>query len=441
MTTQSTRPPFPSDPQLPQPTVGAFRRVPRTGVIFVMGEAGRLGYKYSAESSSNPGEDDWCNLGQGMPETGPLPGSPPRTTAVPIAVDDQEYAPVAGITELREAIADYYNRTYRRGLPSQYTAENVAVSGGGRTALTRAAAALGQINLGHFLPDYTAYEELLDVFRLFSPIPILLEGERQYDFSVRDLRREILGRGLGAILMSNPCNPTGKHVRGEELGAWVDVARELDCTLLMDEFYSHYLYGVPGTAPMESAARHVDDVNADPVVIFDGLTKNWRYPGWRVTWTVGPRDVIDAVASAGSFLDGGGSKPMQRAAIPLLAGDLVERETAAIHRTFARKRQIMLEGLRRLGVTIDVPPEGTFYVWGSVANLPTPLADGMSFFRAALEQKVITVPGQFFDVNPGKRRAGRASRFARHVRFSFGPSEEVCVRALARLEKLVGSMR
>jgi N-succinyldiaminopimelate aminotransferase len=437
MTTQSTPPPVAGDLQVEGPSKGAFRRVPRTGVIFVMGEAARLGYTYSAE----PGEHDWCNLGQGMPETGALPGSPARTTAIPISVDDQEYAPVAGISELREAIAEFYNRTYRRGRPSQYTAENVAVSGGGRTALTRAAAALGQINLGHFLPDYTAYEELLDVFRLFSPIPILLEGERQYDFSVRDLRREILGRGLGAILMSNPCNPTGKHVRGEELGAWVDVARELDCTLLMDEFYSHYLYGVPGTAPMESAARHVEDVNADPVVIFDGLTKNWRYPGWRVTWTVGPRDVIDAVASAGSFLDGGGSKPMQRAAIPLLQGDLVEQETAAIQRTFARKRQLMLEGLRRLGVTIDVPPEGTFYVWGSVANLPTPLADGMSFFRAALEEKVITVPGQFFDVNPGKRRAGRASRFARHVRFSFGPSEEVCTRALGRLEKLVGSLR
>src|SRR5512142_1768811 len=120
---------------------------------------------------------------------------------------------------LREAIAGLYNRLYRRGLPSQYTAENVAVSGGGRMALTRAAAALGQINLGHFLPDYTAYEELLDVFRLFSPIPILLEAERGYAFGVGDLRREIQGRGLGAILASNPCNPTGKHIRDEELAA------------------------------------------------------------------------------------------------------------------------------------------------------------------------------------------------------------------------------
>ncbi len=430
------RPPLPSDPQdltAAGPPQGAFRKVPRTGVIYVMGEAARLGYTYNPD----PGEDDWCNLGQGMPETGPLAGAPPRCEAVSISVGDQEYAPVAGLLELREAIAALYNRLYRRGLPSQYSAENVAVSGGGRTALTRAAASLGQINLGHFLPDYTAYEELLDVFRLFSPIPILLEGERQYDFSVRDLRREIMGRGLGAILASNPCNPTGKHIRGEELGAWVNVGRELDCSLLFDEFYSHYVYGLPGPAPMESAARYVEDVNEDPVVIFDGLTKNWRYPGWRVTWTIGPRDVIDAVASAGSFLDGGGSKPMQRAAIPLLSPEHAEQETAAIQRAFGKKRQLMLEGLRRLGVTVDAVPEGTFYVWGSVANLPSGLNDGMSFFRAALEHKVITVPGQFFDVNPGKRRAGRASRFARHVRFSFGPSEEVCARALGRLERLV----
>src|SRR5262249_16203810 len=68
---------------------------------------------------------------------------------------DEEYAPVAGIWELREAIASHYNRTYRRGMPSQYSAENVAISGGGRASLTRAAASLGLINLGHFLPDYT----------------------------------------------------------------------------------------------------------------------------------------------------------------------------------------------------------------------------------------------------------------------------------------------
>src|SRR6185369_16740904 len=112
--------------------------------------------------------------------------------------------------------------------------------------------------------------------------------------------------------------------------------------------------------------------------------------------------------------------------------------TAAIQQAFSRKRRVMIDGLRAAGVAIDAEPEGTFYVWGSVANLPPELSDGQAFFRAALEHKVITVPGEFFDVNPGKRRAGRASRYKNHVRFSFGPSEATVVRALERLRQMIG---
>jgi len=411
----------------------AFRPVPRTGVIFVTTEAQKRGFR--------TGHPDWCNLGQGQPETGPLPGAPSRVHSVAIDVDDQEYAPIPGIWELREAIAGLYNRLYRRGIPSKYSAENVSVSGGGRAALTRAAASLGHVNLGHFLPDYTAYEELLDIFKAFTAIPILLEGERGYAFSIDDLRREVHGRGLAALLLSNPCNPTGKHIRGDELARWVAMSRELDCSLLIDEFYSHYLWsdgaGAGSPIAVESAARYVEDVDRDPVVLFDGLTKNWRYPGWRVTWTIGPKRVIEAVASAGSFLDGGGSKPLQRAAIPLLEDAHVIAETNAIQASFRVKRERLLGGLARLGIDTDAAPDGTFYVWGKVGALPAPLDDGMGFFRAALEKQVIVVPGEFFDVNPGKRRSQRASRFRRHVRFSFGPAMDNLETALARLATII----
>lgn len=410
--------------------IQAFRPVPRTGVIYVTTEATKLGF--------SPRAADWCNLGQGQPETGELPGAPARVHTVAIDVDDQEYAPVAGLWELREAIAGLYNRLYRKGMKSQYSAENVAVSGGGRAALTRAAASLGQVNLGHFLPDYTAYEELLDIFKAFTAIPILLDSERGYAFTAEDLQREILGRGLSALLFSNPCNPTGKAVGGEDLAKWVEVARNTDCSLLIDEFYSHYLWTVrPGQLPVESAARYVKDVNSDPVVLFDGLTKNWRYPGWRVTWTVGPRQVIEAVASAGSFLDGGGNKPIQRAAVPLLDEAHVVKETQATHQVFRDKRDLMVSRLLKLGVRIDRVPEGTFYVWGNIGQLPPPLNEGMGFFRAALNKKVIVVPGEFFDVNPGKRRSKRQSRFKSYVRFSFGPAKATLETALDRLDALV----
>jgi aspartate/methionine/tyrosine aminotransferase len=408
----------------------AFRPVPRTGVIFVIAEAEKRGF--------TPEDPSWCNLGQGQPETGELPGAPARIHGVEVDPADQEYAPIPGLWELREAIAGHYNRTYRRGLGSKYSAENVSVSGGGRASLTRAAASLGLINLGHFLPDYTAYEELLDVFKAFTAIPILLDSERGYAFGPEALKKEILGLGLSAVLLSNPSNPTGKVVQGPELGAWVDLARTLDCALLIDEFYAHYVWTSPPQAPVPvSAAAHVRDVNKDPVILFDGLTKNWRYPGWRVTWTVGPRSVIDAVSSAGSFLDGGGSRPLQRAALSLFEPGVVQAELRAIHDAFRPKRELLLRGLQKLGVRVDREPEGTFYVWGNLSGLPTPLSDGMGLFRAALEQKVITVPGEFFDINPGKRRRGRSSRFRGHARFSFGPPRSVLEQALERLARAI----
>ncbi|HTR54389.1 MAG TPA: pyridoxal phosphate-dependent aminotransferase [Kofleriaceae bacterium] len=446
-----------------EPTFAAFREVPRTGVIYVTTEANRLGYSShsprvtdASSGAQSATEDDWCNLGQGMPESEELPGAPPRVASLSVLPGDQEYAPVAGLWELREAIAGFYNELFRRGLPSKYSAENVAVSGGGRSALTRVAASLGNIHLGHFLPDYTAYEELLSVFRLFSPIPILLEPERGYAFSGADLRREVHGRGLGAILASNPANPTGKVIGGRDLAEWVAVGRELDCALVFDEFYSHYVWrpdlvaaaksdamsdagASSGRIGIETAARYVEDVDRDPVVILDGLTKNWRYPGWRVTWTVAPKRVIEGVVSAGSFLDGGGSRPLQRKAIDLLAPTAAMAETRAIAAEFGKKRKRLLEGLRDLGFTVDLPPEGTFYVWASAQHLPQSISDGMSFFRAALAKKVITVPGEFFDVDPGKRRGGRESRFRRHLRFSFGPPMAKIELALERFRELIAS--
>jgi aspartate/methionine/tyrosine aminotransferase len=169
------------------------------------------------------------------------------------------------------------------------------------------------------------------------------------------------------------------------------------------------------------------------------LTKNWRYPGWRVTWTVAPKRVIEGVVSAGSFLDGGGSRPLQRKAIELLSPTAAMAETRAIHNEFSKKRAKLLNGLRDLGFTVDLPPEGTFYVWASAQHLPASISDGASFFRAALDRKVITVPGEFFDVDPGKRRGGRMSRFRRHVRFSFGPAMPKIEAALVRFGELIAS--
>ncbi len=104
---------------------------------------------------------------------------------------------------------------------------------------------------------------------------------------------------------------------------------------------------------------------------------------------------------------------------------------------FRDKRDRMIQRLERIGIRVDRVPDGAGYVWGNLGRLPPPLNDGMGFFRGALEKKVITVPGEFFDVNPGKRRSRSASRFKSYTRFSFGAPQAQLDEALTRIEQLV----
>jgi aspartate/methionine/tyrosine aminotransferase len=76
------------------------------GVIWVVAEAMKLGFRN--------GHPEWCNLGQGQPEVGEIDGAPPRPLEIKIEPGDHAYGPVGGTEELRQAVADHYNRLYRQ---------------------------------------------------------------------------------------------------------------------------------------------------------------------------------------------------------------------------------------------------------------------------------------------------------------------------------------
>ncbi len=406
-----------------------FRDVPMTGVIYANGKAMKLGFYR--------GNSDWCNFAQGQAETGMLEGGLERMENIPIAAIDQEYAPVAGLKELRIAIADMYNELYRQDKEHKFTFENISVAAGGRAALTRLFASVGNCNVGHFLPDYTAYSELLTTFTTFNTIPIMLSTENGYKFSPQDLRDEIQGRGLSALLVSNPCNPTGAVIAGEELKGWVQAGRDLDCSIIFDEFYSSYVYDKVGHGETLSSARYIEDIEKDNALIVNGIGKNQRYPGLRVAWVVGSKKVIKSINSAGSFLDGGAPRPIQKAVIPLLSPENVTKETKALQNAFGKKRKLLVEGLKEMGVIFDREPEGAFYVWINVSNLPDGINTGESFQNEAMKRKIITIQGSAFDINPGKRMRKAGYRFKNYLRLSYGPDILSIEKGLERLREMV----
>ena len=412
------------------PTLGALRNIPFMGVIYVVHEAMKLGF-------SN-GDPDWCNLGQGQPEVGQIEGAPERINSVQMEPGDHAYGPIDGTVELRSAIAEHYNRLFRSGKESKYSAENVSVAAGGRLVLTRIFAALGEGRLGYQIPDYTAYEDMI-AYHQHRMTPVMIEALEEDGFMVtpNQLERFVEDNDLNAFLISNPCNPTGRVVRGDELESYIKLGREKGCTMLMDEFYSHFNFDSdqPAKGPV-SASSHVEDVDQDPVLIIDGLTKGFRYPGWRLGWAVGPKPMIQSLGCAASAIDGGPNMPLQRAALEVLKPERADQETTAVRCVFSAKRNVMVKRLKAMGIRIAVEPEGTFYVWACIADLAAPFNDAEHFFRMALQAKVLTVPGRFFDVNPGKLRP-EPSPLASWMRFSFGPSMDNMQLGLDRLENML----
>ena len=128
---------------------------------------------------------------------------------------------------------------------------------------------------------------------------------------------------------------------------------------------------------------------------------------------------------------------MQMAALPMLDPHFVKLDRLALQKHFRHKRDVCLKRLRGMGFTVTVEPKATFYVWLDLQGLPPPLDAGLSFFEEALKERVIVVPGVFFDINPSSRRSLLDSPAHHYVRLSFGPKLEELERGLDGIERLL----
>ena len=400
-----------------------------TGVLWVTERAKEYGFGE---------EQGWTNLGQGAPEHGDtIPGSFKRPTSVPIPEESKGYSSTAGLKELRTAVANFYNETYRQNKTSKYTYKNVCVVPGGRAGLARIASIISDCYLSFFLPDYTAYAEMLSLFKNFSPIPVPLSEQDNYDVHL-DIIKSELARGVSAILTSNPRNPTGKCMSREQLTTLQNLCRE-ECLLILDEFYSHYYYDEDCNGSSISSAEYVEDVNRDPVLILNGLTKAFRLPGWRICWILGPEEYISSLSSAGSYLDGGSNAPLQMEAVKFLKPSLVLQEMKALQIHFKKKRDYVLWRLTKMGFTFNEKniPNSTFYIWLNLGHLPGKLGNSLGFFHECLHEKVIVVPGFFFLINPLNLSRLEDVIWYNYVRISYGPEMSLLADGMDGIERIL----
>jgi len=257
-------------------------------------------------------------------------------------------------------------------------------------------------------PEYPLYGAVLAKLDAV-PNAYDLDESHSWEPDLDDIERKVNAR-TRAILLINPSNPTGAVYSRKTLEKLLEIARENNLVILADEIYDKLIYE-PG-AKHVSIATLAQDV---PIITFNGLSKAYLVPGWRIGWAVatGPREALHHyLESVHRLLRArlSAPHPFQHAIKPALEGP--QDHIPAMLEKLRRRAQITADWAKRTPRVSLVAPKGAFYAHPSL-GIPE---DDLTFVTDLLKQKhVLVVHGSGFGEKPGTR----------HMRIVFLPQDEV----------------
>ncbi len=328
------------------------------------------------------------------------------------------YADSMGVPEGREAVAAQMRR---EGIP-WVTADDVLLTAGASEGITMALGAILERG-GNVLtpsPGYPQYTALVGFYEGVMN-PYYLDEENGWVPDLEDIERRI-NPDTRAIILINPNNPTGSFAPREVIEGLVEIARRHDLIILSDEIYHKLLFDGEFFSP----ARLAGDV---PVLVFNGLSKSYMVPGWRVGWIVfcDPDDraaeVREAVAKLARMrlcINSG----VQYAVKPALEGP--QDHIARALERLRRRRDIVVDRLNAIEGISCVPPKGAFYAFPRIELESVP-SDHEFVLRLLREEGVLWVHGEGFGQKPGTM----------HGRIVFLPPEDVLEESMDRLERFI----
>jgi len=351
------------------------------------------------------------NLGQGFPDT-EGPAILIEAAAAALADQRNQYPPLTGVPELKSAVAAANKRFYNLDIDP---VAGVVVTSGATEALASCLTAL--INQGDevvlFEPLFDTY---LPIIRMLGGIPKLVRLNPPHWALPYNELADAFSPRTKLLLLNSPMNPAGKVFSHTELNLIADLLEQYDAYAICDEVYEHLVF-----AP----ARHI------PLMTMPGMFertlrigsagKTFSLTGWKVGYVSGPPNLIATVAKAHQNYTFTTAPNLQRAVATGLTLD--DGYFAALGQSLAAKRDILAQGLARLGFGV-LPTDGSYFVTADIAPLNF-AGDDMAFCRAITEfARVAAIPlSAFYD--------GFAP--TNFVRFAFCKQDAVLHEAVARL--------
>ena len=328
-----------------------------------------------------------------------------------VAAGRDRYCPTRGVSPLREAIADYLQRTRRLDV----AAEQVLVAPGCKMALSLAMMALIEPGDEVLYPDpgfpiYPSFTRGLGA----AAVPFGLEEKNQFQPDLAEIAAKITPR-TSALIFNSPNNPTGTVFSTSALEKLAAVAQKHDFWILSDEIYARILFGgeyksiwsLPGMA--------------ERTVIIDGFSKSFAMTGWRLGYAVAPVRVIDAMDLLVLNTFTCAAEFTQVAAIEALRDSTGAVD--AMVEEYRKRRDLFVAGLNRISGFRCQPPQGAFYAWVNIEETGLS-ADEVQ--KILLEEAgVAGIDGAAF--GPGGRN---------YLRFSLVSARNLLEEALERMQRV-----
>lgn len=326
------------------------------------------------------------------------------------------YSESLGIPEAIEAIRAY---ALKKGIKPV----DIYITQGATEAIEFAISALVNFEENILLPCpcYPLYKAIVSKFRI-EPRYYFLDESKNWEPDI-DSIEPLIDKRTKAIVIINPNNPTGAIYSKSVLEKIVEIAEKYNLVILSDEIYDQFI--------LEDNIEHISIASLNPnvpVVTFNGLSKNYFAPGFRIGWGIvsGPEEILkDYIDAIHKFTRARLCAPHPfQFAIPVALNNKNYYIKEVISQ-LKRRRDILVEGLNQIPLISCVKPVGAFYAFPSI-DIPE-VSDLEFTKKLILEEGVVVVHGSGFVEKPNTK----------HFRVIFLPEEKILEEALARIERFI----
>jgi len=352
---------------------------------------------------------DVCSFGAGEPDFD-TPDHIKAAAMASLETGFTKYTPSSGIPELRQAIAEKFQRD--NGL--EYKPSQIIVSCGAKHSCYNAILATCQPGDEVVIPApyWLSYPEMV---RLAGAEPVFVQAKEEngWKLTPEEFENAMTPR-TKMIILNSPNNPTGAVYSREELEGIAAVAAEEEILILSDEIYEKLLY---------DDAKHVSPASLGPgfyelTVTVNGFSKSYAMTGWRLGYLGAPEPIAKAIDSIQSHVTSNPCSFAQKGALAALKGD--QQPVEDMREEFNLRREYMVERLSKIASVSLVRPNGAFYILVNISKFG--LTSQNFADRLLSKSNIAVVPGIAFGDD-------------RTVRFSYATSLDVIKRGMDRFEE------